>query len=179
MPQLVLISKADADAALSQLGNDVVDPEAEAELNAEDGETPVSLTLRYLGNVVAWISATDALLRNKAVSENVVPLQLRLMNTPPPLEPHAMGNMRELFCTAAGTITQQPGEETAVKEWRDAWLDELIHPLSATDSTSQPRNPTFSGTIHYEAALMGAIANNELEDTDVLASISTALIDFN
>lgn len=147
---------------LAELGN-TVDPE-QAELSAEDGEPPASLTLRYLGNIVAWMNATNALIRSKLVGENAVPLRLRLMTLPPPWRPDAMDNVWDIFRTAAGKIEPDPSDIDSFESWRDAWMHKLTASPSATVSTSQPPNPTFSGTIHCEAALMDAIANNELEN---------------
>lgn len=164
--------QADIDVVVSQpnsADDNIADPE-EAELNAEDGETPVSSTLRYLGNIVAWIKATDALLRNKAVSGSAGQLCLRLVDTPPAPAPTTMDSVWDLFCSAAAKVVLRYDEETAFLEWRNMWQRRLVAPIppfSTSDSTTKAANPRFSGTIHCEAALMSAVASKQLKGLDV------------
>lgn len=133
------------------------DPESEApgdihdndpELLIATDEDSVTLTMRYLGNAVAWITATEFLLsiqRKRRAPE----LHLHLAITPCPVDPTAMADAPKIFTDAFNEfLDSREGLPGSLSSNVDSWSKEFAQKLKLQE---------FTGTVHCEASLMGAI----------------------
>jgi len=119
------------------------------ELAAETEEDSVALTLRYLGNAVAWITATDFLFSSPRI-RRTPRLRLHLAITPPPVDPKAMANAAEIFMGIFNKFLEDQ------EDWSKARIS-----IACTWSTEFAKRVekygAFCGKVHCEASLMGAI----------------------
>ncbi|KAF8322368.1 uncharacterized protein EI90DRAFT_3078080, partial [Cantharellus anzutake] len=121
------------------------------ELIAETEEDPVALTMRYLGNAVAWINATDFLFSSSRI-RRTPRLRLHLAITAPPVEPKAMEDAVPIFTdifnkTLKNWEDQSRGRNSGVRSWYWQSVGRLR------------KSREFHGTVHCEASLMGAIVH--------------------
>ena len=156
------------------------DPENEApgdihdndpELLIATDEDSVTLTMRYLGNAVAWITATEFLLsiqRKRRARE----LHLHLAITPCPVDPTAMADAPKIFTDAFNEfLDSRGGLPGSLSSNVDSWSKGFAQKLKLQE---------FTGTVHCEASLMGAIVKyggqvNTEGRTTQNANISTIL----
>ncbi|KAF8342272.1 uncharacterized protein EI90DRAFT_3032685 [Cantharellus anzutake] len=119
------------------------------ELTAETEEDSVALTMRYLGNAVAWITATDFLFSSSRI-RRTPRLRLHLAITAPPVEPEAMADAQPIFTHIFNKSLQDRDNQSKVRNLIvHSWLEEFARKL--------PKPKQFHGTVHCEASLMGAI----------------------
>lgn len=133
------------------------DPESEApgdidgndpELLVETEEDSVALIMRYLGNAVAWITATGFLLsiqRKRRAPE----LHLHLAIPRCPVDPTAMADAPKIFTDAFNEFFEsRKGLSGSLSSQATLWSKEFAQKLKLRE---------FTGTVHCEASLMGAI----------------------
>lgn len=133
------------------------DPESETpgdidcndpELLVETKEDSVALITRCLGDAVAWITATEFLLsiqRKRRAPE----LHLHLAITPCPVDPTAMADAPKVFTDAFNEFFEsRKGLSGSLSSQATSWSKEFAQKLKLRE---------FTGTVHCEASLMGAI----------------------
>jgi hypothetical protein len=119
------------------------------ELTAEAEEDSVALTMRYLGNAVAWITATDFIFSNRCI-RLTQRLRLYLAITAPPLGPKAMADTLAIFTDVFNkSLENQKNLSKQHKSIVRSWSEEFAQKL--------PKSGEFRGKAHCEASLMGAI----------------------
>ncbi|KAF8342320.1 uncharacterized protein EI90DRAFT_3032892 [Cantharellus anzutake] len=126
------------------------------ELTAETDEDSVALTMRYLGNVVAWITATDFLFSSSRIRRTPRP-RLHLVITAPPAEPKAMANALPIFAD----ILQKSLQD---REDQSKGHNSIVHSWFWEFARKLPKSGEFHGMVHCEASLMGAIAQYNGQD---------------
>lgn len=119
------------------------------ELAAETEEDSVALTLQYLGNAVAWITATEFLFSSSRI-QRTPKLRLHLVTTAPPVEPKAMADAPAIFTdifnkSLEGREDQSQDHNLIVHSWWEEFTQEVR------------KSREFHGTVHCEASLMGVI----------------------
>jgi hypothetical protein len=104
--------------------------------------------MQYLGNAIAWITATDFLFSSQCIRHTP---KLYLATTPPPVQPNAMADAMAIFTNVSNKFLADQGVHLS-KDHNSTvclWLEDFAKKL--------PKFQEFHGTVHCEASLMGAI----------------------